>query len=132
MLEVIETGEKMIQEGHFGAPHIQTRIDDINAVMDHLQELAALRKKRLLEAVDFHQFFADADDVDLWMLDTLRVVTSPDIGRDEATVQSLLKKHHDVMENLAQHDNAIETLHSQVDGLGDVVSANSPTDHFLP
>lgn len=39
------------------------------------------------------QFFADADDVDTWMLDTLRLVSSEDVGKDEASVQSLIKKH---------------------------------------
>ena len=39
------------------------------------------------------QFFADADDVDAWLLDTLRIVSSKDVGKDEASVQSLLKKH---------------------------------------
>lgn len=42
------------------------------------------------------QWFADADDVDIWMLDTLRLVSSEDVGRDEANVQSLLKKHKEV------------------------------------
>jgi len=39
------------------------------------------------------QFFSDADDVDTWMLDMLRLVSSEDIGHDEASVQSLVKKH---------------------------------------
>ena len=39
------------------------------------------------------QFFSDADDVDTWMLDMLRVVSSEDVGHDEASVQSLVKKH---------------------------------------
>lgn len=39
------------------------------------------------------QFFADADDVDTWMLDTLRLVSSEDVGHDEASAQSLVKKH---------------------------------------
>ena len=39
------------------------------------------------------QFFADADDVDAWMLDIFRIVSSEDVGKDEASVQSLLKKH---------------------------------------
>lgn len=30
------------------------------------------------------------------MLDTLRLVSSEDVGRDEANVQSLLKKHKEV------------------------------------
>ena len=41
------------------------------------------RKKRLTDAVDFHQFFTDADDVDNWMLDILKLVSSDDIGQDE-------------------------------------------------
>ena len=39
------------------------------------------------------QFFADADDVDTWMMDTLRLLQSEDVGKDEASTESLLKKH---------------------------------------
>ena len=46
-----------------------------------------------IKGIVLFQFFADADDVDTWMLDTLRLVSSEDVGRDEASVQSLLKKH---------------------------------------
>ena len=31
--------------------------------------------------------------MDAWLLDTLRIVSSKDVGKDEASVQSLLKKH---------------------------------------
>jgi hypothetical protein len=48
------------------------------------------RKKRLTDAVDFHQFFTDADDVDNWMLDILKLVSSDDIGQDEG--ESNLKR----------------------------------------
>ena len=54
------------------------------------------RKKRLTDAVDFHQFFTAADDVDNWMLDILKPVSSDDIGKDESNVQTLLKKHKEV------------------------------------
>jgi hypothetical protein len=52
------------------------RWSDLIALMD-------ARKKRLTDAVDFHQFFTDADDVDNWMLDILKLVSSDDIGQDE-------------------------------------------------
>jgi spectrin beta len=65
------------------------------------------------------QFFADADDVDIWMLDTLRLVSSEDVGRDEANVQSLLKKHKDVTDELKNYNSAIETLHKQAEQLGE-------------
>jgi len=72
---------------------VTARLDEIDNQWQNLVDLAALRKQRLNEAVDFYQFFADADDVDHWMVDTLRIVSSDDVGKDEASAQSLLKKH---------------------------------------
>lgn len=69
------------------------RLDEIDDQWQNLVDLSSLRKQRLNGAVDFYQFFADADDVDHWMVDTLRLVSSDDVGRDEASAQSLLKKH---------------------------------------
>lgn len=53
------------------------------------------------------------------MLDTLRLVSSEDVGRDEANVQSLLKKHKDVTDELKNYSAAIEALHQQASQLGD-------------
>ena len=72
---------------------ITGRLSEIDNQWQNLVDLADLRKQRLNEAVDFYQFFADADDIDHWMVDTLRLVSSDDVGRDEANAQSLLKKH---------------------------------------
>lgn len=53
------------------------------------------------------------------MLDTLRLVSSEDVGRDEANVQSLLKKHKDVTDELKNYSSIIETLHKQAEQLGE-------------
>ncbi|KAG1659209.1 Spectrin beta chain [Nymphon striatum] len=116
---VIVAGEDLINAQHFGSDKIQQRINEIAEAWKHLMDFSAYRRKRLLEAVDFHQFFADADDVDTWMLDTLRLVSSEDVGRDEANVQSLLKKHKDVTDELKNYATTIEALHQQPDNLGE-------------
>jgi len=50
---------------------------------------------------------ADADDTDAWMLDLLRLVSSEDVGHDEASVLSLVRKHKVVeggaIENIARY-----------------------------
>ncbi|OQV17845.1 Spectrin beta chain [Hypsibius exemplaris] len=125
LLDVIKSGEDLVSDGHFGAEQIQARISDVNDRWEHLMELSAYRKKRLLEAVDYHQFFTDADDTDTWMLDTLRLVSSDDIGRDEGHVQSLLKKHQDVLESLQRYEPTIRGLQEQASNLGDQ-DKNSP------
>lgn len=53
------------------------------------------------------------------MLDTLRLVSSEDVGRDEANVQSLLKKHNDVAEELMNYESTIAALRTQAGELGE-------------
>lgn len=64
------------------------------------------------------------------MLDTLRLVSSEDVGRDEGNAQSLLKKHRDITDELKNYASTIEQLHQQADQLGpDVANApKSPND----
>ena len=58
-------------------------------------------------------------DIDMWMLDTLRLVSSEDIGRDESSVQVLLKKHKDTADELTNYSEIIEALREQSKNLGD-------------
>lgn len=116
---VVKTGEDLIAASHFSSDSIQERINEIKAMLNNLSRLQQQRMKRLTDAVDYHQFFTDADDVDTWMLDTLRLVSSEDIGRDEANVQSLLKKHKDTTDELKGFANTIDSLHQQAANLGD-------------
>lgn len=116
---IVQVGEDLIAANHFGAENIRKRITEIENMLDNLSELQRLRMKRLTDAVDYHQFFTDADDVDTWMLDTLRLVSSEDVGRDEANVQSLLKKHKDITDELKNYTSTIDALHQQAANLGD-------------
>ncbi|XP_071055816.1 spectrin beta chain isoform X5 [Onthophagus taurus] len=122
---VLNVGEELVTSGHFGSDKIQQRLQEASEAWRHLLELTAYRRKRLEEAVDYHQLFADADDVDIWMLDTLRLVSSEDVGRDEANAQSLLKKHRDVTDELKNYSSTIDQLHQQAEQLGPEL-ANAP------
>ncbi|XP_078593448.1 spectrin beta chain, non-erythrocytic 1-like isoform X43 [Branchiostoma floridae x Branchiostoma japonicum] len=116
---VVGSGEELIEQQHFGAGKIRTRINEVNTQWDDLEKLAEIRKKRLHNAVDLYQFFADADDVENWILDTQRLVGSEDVGRDEASVQSLIKKQQAVSEELNNYQTNISQLHDQAKGLGE-------------
>ncbi|XP_035827834.1 spectrin beta chain isoform X1 [Aplysia californica] len=117
--EVQTSSNELIEAGNFGADQIEQRNNEISSQWESLIDLATYRKKRLNEAVDFYQFFADADDVDTWLMDTLRLVSSEDVGKDEASVQSLLKKHKEVTEELKSYQSVIEALHEQAANLGE-------------
>ncbi|KAF1440329.1 Spectrin beta chain, non-erythrocytic 1, partial [Aptenodytes patagonicus] len=115
--QAIKEGEDMIAEEHFGSEKIRERIKDIRGQWANLEQLSAIRKKRLEEASLLHQFQADADDIDAWMLDILKIVSSNDVGHDEYSTQSLVKKHKDVAEEIASYRPTIDSLHEQAKAL---------------
>ncbi|XP_009577407.1 PREDICTED: spectrin beta chain, non-erythrocytic 1 [Fulmarus glacialis] len=115
--QAIKEGEDMIAEEHFGSEKIRERIKDIREQWANLEQLSAIRKKRLEEASLLHQFQADADDIDAWMLDILKIVSSSDVGHDEYSTQSLVKKHKDVAEEIASYRPTIDSLHEQAKAL---------------
>ena len=57
--------------------------------------------------------------VDNWMLDILKLVSSDDIGKDESKVQTLLKKHKEVTNELKNNPSVINVLHEKSSGLGE-------------
>lgn len=115
--QAIKEGEDMIAEEHFGSEKIRERISYIREQWANLEQLSAIRKKRLEEASLLHQFQADADDIDAWMLDILKIVSSNDVGHDEYSTQSLVKKHKDVAEEISNYRPTIDTLHEQAGAL---------------
>lgn len=117
LMSVVAIGDELVRQEHFGSDRIKERLKEILATWNHLLDLTAYRRKRLEDAVDYFQLFADADDVDNWMVDALRLVSSEDVGRDEANVQSLLRKHRDVADELKSYNETIEQLHAQAQKL---------------
>uniref|UniRef100_A0A1A8IZB2 Spectrin beta chain n=1 Tax=Nothobranchius kuhntae TaxID=321403 RepID=A0A1A8IZB2_NOTKU len=113
----ISESQAMVQAGHFGATKIQERIADLQAQWAALEQLAAIRKRRLEEALALYQFQADADDVDAWTLDALRIVSSGETGHDEFSTQALVRKHREAAAEVASYRSVIDSLNEQVGSL---------------
>ncbi|NXP19294.1 SPTN4 protein, partial [Scytalopus superciliaris] len=79
-----------------------------------LEELTGLHQKRLEEASRFFQFGAELGDLLAWLRDVYRVVSSDDFGHDDYSSQTLLRKHHEVVEEVEKHREAVATLRRQL------------------
>ncbi|MGH0192785.1 UNVERIFIED_CONTAM: hypothetical protein FKN15_025545 [Acipenser sinensis] len=104
---------------------VKERIAEIRAQWRHLEEVSQQREERLREAVTLYQFQAEANDMEAWILDTLRFVSSPEVGHDEYSTQTLVKKQKDVDEEILNHRPVIDSLHEQALSLP-VEQARSP------
>ncbi|XP_077975326.1 spectrin beta chain, non-erythrocytic 1-like isoform X4 [Styela clava] len=113
----IKAGELLLEQEHFASDEIRSRISEVEQQWENLDDLAKERRKKLEQANDLYQFLADADDVDIWLVDTLRLVSTDDCGRDEASVQTLLKKHNQVQTELKDFASQIQAMHEQAEKL---------------
>ena len=60
-----ERGEKMIENKHFALLDIQDKIELLRKKWQNLHALAAARKADLEDAIQIHQFFTNAADIEV-------------------------------------------------------------------
>ncbi|KAF5898765.1 spectrin beta chain, non-erythrocytic 1 isoform X1, partial [Clarias magur] len=129
--QTVHQGKELVAAGHFGADKISKRITEVQEQWLALEQLFAARKVRLQEACALHQFQADADDMDAWMLDALRIVSSTDVGHDEFSAQALVKKHKDVAEEIDSYRPVLDALHEQAKALPEEQARSSDANGRL-
>jgi hypothetical protein len=52
---VLKSGDDLIHSGNLGADRIVKRTEDVNSAWSNLMELSSMRRKRLLEVVEYYQ-----------------------------------------------------------------------------
>ncbi|XP_028915128.1 spectrin beta chain, erythrocytic [Ornithorhynchus anatinus] len=114
--QAIHEAEGMVVRKHFGHPQIEARIQAVSVLWSQLQELAAFRKKNLQDAENFFQFQGDADELQTWLRDALRLLSGEDVGQDEGATRALGKKHKDFLEELEESRGVLEHLEQQAQG----------------
>eukprot|EP00062_Callorhinchus_milii_P004164 gi/632942244/ref/XP_007886307.1/ PREDICTED: spectrin beta chain, erythrocytic isoform X2 [Callorhinchus milii] len=117
--ETVKDGKDMIAEKHFASPKIMERIDEVLTRLKDLEELAAFRKQNLQDARNFFQFQVDANDLKAWLQDIDRIMSTDDVGHDEFSTQTLVKKHKDLTGEIMKCGQTIDALNKQAQRLPD-------------
>ncbi|XP_031427906.1 spectrin family protein isoform X3 [Clupea harengus] len=128
----IASGEQLVREGHSGAPEVTERITDVRAQWAHLEETSRHREQNLKESVALHQFQTDANDMEAWISETLRQVSSQEVGHDEFSTQTLARKQREVEEEIQSHRSLIDSLHEQALALPSAFTHSPQVEGRLP
>ncbi|XP_067113725.1 spectrin family protein [Osmerus mordax] len=128
----IASGETLVEEGHVGAAEVTERIRDVREQWAHLEETSQLREQSLKEASAMHQFQTDANDMEAWIMETLRQVSSQEVGHDEFSTQTLARKQREVEEEVQSHRPLIDSLHEQAQSLPQAYTHSPQVEGRLP
>ncbi|XP_049846907.1 spectrin beta chain, non-erythrocytic 1 isoform X2 [Schistocerca gregaria] len=109
--------QQMIRSGHFASARIENCSSELVERFAHLRDLASVRRLRLLDAVESQMFYAEANEAETWLREKKPFATSTDSGKDEDSVQSLMKKLEGLERDLKSFENNIIRLSKLAKGL---------------
>uniref|UniRef100_A0ABI8ASJ2 Spectrin beta chain n=1 Tax=Felis catus TaxID=9685 RepID=A0ABI8ASJ2_FELCA len=128
----LEQGQQLVAEGHPGAGQAAARTAELQAQWERLEALAEERAQRLAQAASLYQFQADANDMEAWLVDALRLVSSPELGHDEFSTQALARQHRALEEEIRSHRPALDALREQAAALPPALSRTPEVQGRVP
>ncbi|XP_006159133.1 spectrin alpha chain, erythrocytic 1 [Tupaia chinensis] len=112
---ITERGNKMVEEGHFAAEDVASRVESLNNNMKSLRARAARRHNDLEANVQFQQYLADLHEAEAWIREKEPIVDSTNYGADEEAAGALLKKHEAFLVDLNAFGNTMQDLRDQAE-----------------
>ncbi|XP_052120778.1 spectrin beta chain, non-erythrocytic 1 isoform X4 [Frankliniella occidentalis] len=110
---------QMVQSNHFAAQRIEKLSSELQEKLGTLKDISSVRRLRLLDAVESQMFYAEAAEAETWMKEKRPMLTSSDVGKDEDSVLSLLKKLESCERDLSAFQHTIGRLAKLSSGLVD-------------
>lgn len=107
---LIHRGTQMIRNNHFATEKIESISNEIQQKLVHVKDLASIRRLRLLDAVESQMFYAEASEADSWIREKQPILSSHDYGKDEDSVQSMLKKLEIIQREIVLYTPTIEKI----------------------
>jgi len=107
---VMETGQKMIDEGHPEADKFDRDLGLLTEKWERLSEMLEARKQKLLINERVQQFLFDANEAESWMSEQELYMMVEDRGKDEFSAQNLMKKHGTLESTVDDYAETIRQL----------------------
>ncbi|XP_078297414.1 spectrin alpha chain, erythrocytic 1 isoform X3 [Panthera onca] len=112
---ITERGNKMVEEGHFAAEDVASKVKALNDNMESLQARAARRQNDLEANVQFQQYLADLHEAEAWIQEKAPIVDNTNYGADEEAAGALLKKHEAFLVDLSAFGNSMQALRDKAE-----------------
>jgi spectrin alpha len=110
---VSQAAQQLVEESHFASDEIKSRLGDLHDHWNQLKERVTQRKQDLDDALQAHQYFADAEEAESWMKEKEPIAGNLDYGKCEDSSEALLIRHEAFMLDLQGFESTISELKEQ-------------------
>lgn len=122
---ILGAGQRLIDKGQCKGQEnaVEERLAKIADQWDNLIKKAEEKSDKLKEANRQAAYNAGIKDMEFWLGEVEATLTSPDYGKDSASVDSLLSKHQVLITDIEAHEDRISDLNVRAD---DFLLGSSP------
>ncbi|KAF8785263.1 Spectrin beta chain like protein [Argiope bruennichi] len=80
--ELANQAEALIESNHPDSKIISNRMEVVNQEMKNIQKLCSVKRQKLLESKDKHEFEKETEELKIWISEQMAEATSEDFGED--------------------------------------------------
>lgn len=109
-LSLTTRGHQMIRSNHFSSEQVSNKIQEMQDKFAALKNSTSIRTHRLAEALQSQTFYRDVSHAHSWMKEKRPYFESTDYGKDEVSVEGLMKKLEALQMDIAIYEKEIQRL----------------------
>jgi len=95
--EMASVATQLIESNHPESTTIKNRQKSVEQGLRNLSQMASARRRELMDSMQRHEYFVEAQELEKWALDNIAVASSEDYGQDYEHLlvsgQSILQYH---------------------------------------
>uniref|UniRef100_A0A0K0DJQ5 PH domain-containing protein n=1 Tax=Angiostrongylus cantonensis TaxID=6313 RepID=A0A0K0DJQ5_ANGCA len=122
--EIESRGVAMVRAKHFASSQIEKMIDQLATALLSIKDAASVRRTRLQQAVDSHEYYTEAAEAEQWIRDQMPVAANQETGRDQNSAEGYLRRLTVLDKEVAKFRDELERLRVRCDSLQDHQDAN--------
>ncbi|VDO69394.1 unnamed protein product [Heligmosomoides polygyrus] len=122
--DIESKGLAMIRSKHYASPQIENTIDRLTTALLSIKDAASVRRARLQQAVDSHEYYTEVAEAEQWIKDQMPVASNQETGRDQASAEGYLRRLTVLDKEVAHFKEELERLRARCDSLQDHQDAN--------
>ncbi|XP_074140888.1 spectrin beta chain, non-erythrocytic 5, partial [Sminthopsis crassicaudata] len=89
---VLDTGNKLVQGGHFAAREVAARLQQLRTATDRLRAEAERRRRRLQQVHETQKFLTELLEAESWLSDRGLLLDNEELGQNEEATGVMLRK----------------------------------------
>ncbi|KAF5308651.1 hypothetical protein FQR65_LT06112 [Abscondita terminalis] len=89
---LVSRAAHLSRSGHNNVTEMEAKAISLKNKLVHVRDMANIRRLRLQDALESQMFYTEAAEADVWLSEKKPLLASNDIGKDENSTQTLLRK----------------------------------------